>query len=33
MDKYDELLTAKAWIIMNYSNGSYMRGHNVDKKR
>lgn len=33
MDKYDELLTAKAWIIMNSGTGAYMRGHNVHRKR
>jgi hypothetical protein len=33
MDKYDDLLSAKSWIIMNFKTGSYMRGLNVDKKR
>ena len=33
MDKYDELLTSKSWIVMNFQTGAYMRGINVDKKR
>ncbi len=33
MDKYDEILTAKAWIIMNFKTGAYMRGSNVNMKR
>jgi D-alanyl-D-alanine carboxypeptidase (penicillin-binding protein 5/6) len=33
MEKYDELLTAKSWIIMNFRTGAYMRGLNVNQKR
>ena len=33
MDKYDEILTCKSWIAMNYEKNTYLRGDNWDKKR